>query len=75
MLGCIDKAVAFALPLPMLQAQLPSLNARVRPDGSVRYWFITLQEDKAGTIALQLPKAGKSLPLKPYEMALGGHGG
>lgn len=74
-LGCVDKDVTFALPLPILQAQLPKLNARVKPNGGVDCWFMMLQEDDGGSIALRLPKSGELLSLAPYEVALGNHGG
>ena len=68
-LGCIDLAEAFAIPVDVMRQHLPQLNTTVTPDGK-RYWHVKVLEPRPGHYALQLPNVGSSLPLAKYRVAL-----
>lgn len=68
-LGCVDLAEAFAIPVGVMRQHLSQLNKTITPDRG-HYWHVKLLESSAGQYALQLPNAGSSLPLVRYKLAL-----
>jgi hypothetical protein len=67
-LGCMDLNVAFSLARAILYPMLESLNTTTR-EGGQSYWHIHLVETN-GSVALLLPKKGKSFDLRPYQFKL-----
>ena len=67
-LGCMDLAVAFAIPWEVLHPTLDGLNTTQKEDGF--YWHIHLTEPEPGELSMLLPKRNTVLPLKEYALPL-----
>jgi hypothetical protein len=67
-LGCMDLPHAFAIPLEILRKNLPALNTTTTERST--YWHIHLVETAIGSIALQLPKLSRQLPLDEFRIVL-----
>jgi hypothetical protein len=67
-LGCMDLPHAFAIPLETLRKNLPALNTTTTDRST--YWHIHLVETANGSIALQLPKLSRQLPLDEFRIVL-----
>lgn len=65
--ACMDRRVAFAIPLEILRASLKALNTSDRDDGR-HYWHVVLTETDSGDVVLVLAKTKSVLSLKPYEL-------
>jgi hypothetical protein len=63
-LSCTDRDNAFALPHSWVNENKKYLNMTERGDKS--YWYISLAKLEDGTLALNLPKAGRKAALEPY---------
>lgn len=66
-LGCVDSAQAFAIPLNVMRKALESLNTTTTDKGTT-YWHVHLAESPNG-IGLVLPGSGQ-LPLEEYKLSL-----
>jgi hypothetical protein len=67
-LGCMDLPHAYAIPLDVLRKTLSALNTTTTERST--YWHIHLVETANGSIALQLPKASRQLPLDEFRISL-----
>jgi hypothetical protein len=67
-LGCMDLAVAFAVPWQTLHPILDGLNTTQKEDSF--YWHIHLTEPEAGEFAMLIPKRNAVLRLKEYAIPL-----
>jgi hypothetical protein len=67
-LGCMDLPHAFAIPLDVMRNNLSALNTTTTERST--YWHIHLVQRDDGSIALQLPKASKQLPLEDFRISL-----
>jgi len=67
-LGCMDLPHAFAIPLDILRKNLSALNTTTTERST--YWHIHLVEIGSGSIALQLPKVSRQLPLDDFRISL-----
>jgi hypothetical protein len=65
-LGCMDRDVAFAIPLNVIRSVLDALSTT-----GDRYWHLHLTEGQGGSVSLVLPKTKSSLPLASYLLQLG----
>jgi hypothetical protein len=68
-LGCMDLAVAFAVPWEALHPILDGLNTTQREDSF--YWHIHLTEPDPGALAILIPKRDTVLRLEGYALPLG----
>lgn len=68
MLGCMDLAVAFAVPWEILHPVLDGLNTTQKEDSI--YWHINLIEPERGELSMLLPKRNTALRLKEYVLPL-----
>jgi hypothetical protein len=66
-LGCMDKRAAYVLPLDTIREQLAKLNTTTTRDGK-HYYHIKLSEGTDGSVALQLPKASRSMPIEQFRL-------
>jgi hypothetical protein len=69
-LGCMDLAVAFAVPWNALHRILDGLNTTQKEDNF--YWHIHLTEPEPGELAILIPKRDAVLRLKEYSLPLSG---
>lgn len=69
LLGCMDRQEAFAIPRDVIAECLPALNSTTRKDGKM-HWHLHLVE-RAGGLALLLPKLEDVLDVTPYRLELG----
>ena len=60
----MDRAEAFALPFSWLKQNRSSLNMTNRAEKS--YWHIPVTTMPDKTLAINLSKFGKKVPLAPY---------
>jgi len=67
-LGCMDLAVAFAVPWETLHPILDGLNTTQKEDSF--YWHIHLTEPERGELAIVIPKRNTVLRLKEYALPL-----
>jgi hypothetical protein len=67
-LGCMDLAVAFAMPWEILHPVLDGLNTTQKEDSI--YWHINLTESEPGELSMLLPKRNTALRLKEYALPL-----
>jgi hypothetical protein len=67
-LGCMDLDVAYAIPLPVMRANLAWLNTTTTSRST--YWHIHLVEIDNGEHALALPKKQGQLSLAEYKLPL-----
>jgi len=67
-LGCMDLAVAFAVPWDALHPILDGLNTTRREDNF--YWHIHLVESEPGELAILIPKRDSVLRLGQYALPL-----
>jgi len=67
-LACMDLSHAYAIPLEVLRKNLTALNTTTTERST--YWHIHLIERDNGSIALQLPKTSKHLPLDDFRLDL-----
>jgi hypothetical protein len=67
-LGCMDLAVAFAVPWEILHPVLDGLNTTQKDDSI--YWHINLTETESGELSMLLPKRNTALRLKEYALPL-----
>ena len=67
-LGCMDLAVAFAVPWNALHPILDGLNTTQKEDDF--YWHIHLTEREPGELAILVPKRDAVLRLKEYALPL-----
>ncbi len=58
----MDLSVCFATPHALFQSRLAELSTTENADGSL-YWHVKILEQEPGVFALQMPKAGKHMPL------------
>jgi hypothetical protein len=65
-LGCMDRDVAFAIPVSVIRSVLDALNTT-----GDRYWHLHLTEGQDDSVSLTLPKTKSSLPLASYLLQLG----
>lgn len=68
-LGCVDRKIAFLLPLEKVKEVLPKLNTTVKEDGSV-YWHLKITEPQPGSYHLQIPSGDQDLPLSEYVLSV-----
>lgn len=66
--GCMDLAVAFAVPWKTVHSILDGLNTTQKEDGF--YWHIHLTEPEPGTLAILIPKRDTVLRLREYALPL-----
>src|ERR1043165_2402931 len=66
-LGCMDLAVAFAIPVEIIRQRQDELNLTHLPGGK-SYWHLKIIEQATG-YALQMPRTGNHLPLGEYAFA------
>jgi hypothetical protein len=67
-LGCMDLAVAFAVPWQILHPVLDGLTTTQKEDSV--YWHINLTEPEPGELSILLPKRNTVLRLKEYTLPL-----
>jgi hypothetical protein len=67
-LGCMDLSHGYAIPLDLLRKNLAALNTTTTERST--YWHIHLVETANGSIALQLPKVSRQLPLDEFRIPL-----
>jgi response regulator of citrate/malate metabolism len=67
-LGCMDLSFAFAIPFSVLHPLLDSFNTTTVDTGKL-YWHIHIVDTNGG-FGLLLPKKGKNLDLRPYQIDL-----
>ncbi len=68
-LGCMDLAVAFAVPRDVINDALPGLNTTAVTSGT--YWHIHLIQSGTGDYELLVPKGGLSnIRLAGFEISL-----
>jgi len=65
LLGMVDRAEGYALPLSILKPLLPLLNTTTRPDTGRLHWHMQVAEQTEG-LALLLHKAGQTFSITPY---------
>ena len=64
-LGCMDRAGAFALPWDLISSILSSLNTTTTEKST--YWHMHLIEPKPNEFSMLLPKESSTLSLNEYE--------
>lgn len=67
-LGCMDLALAFAVPWEILHPILDGLNTTQKEDSF--YWHIHLTEPEPGMLAILIPKRNALLRLNEYALPL-----
>lgn len=67
--ACVGLEFAFAVPLSVLSPHLGDLNT-TEPEGRPPYYHIKIFEPSEGLYELRLPRAGESVSLNPYMVAL-----
>jgi hypothetical protein len=68
-LGCMDRDVAYALPLDFMRSLVVDLDMTDRGNND-RYWHVHLTELPNGEVAILRPKVKSSLPLSAYALEL-----
>lgn len=68
LLGCMDRAEGYALPIELLKRHLDDLHTTEKE--SRRYWHIHLAFDEQGRLALNLGKVRQKLDLTPFAFKL-----
>jgi len=63
--GCMDREMAFAVPLKVMRSVLDALNTT-----QDRFWHVFLTELAGGDMALVLSKQKSTLPIKQYVLSL-----
>lgn len=64
-LSCMDRNEAYAVPYSLLDQHKQNLNMTDR--GEKSYWHVVLTTLDGGSLAINLSRIGKKLPLKPFE--------
>lgn len=65
LLGMVDRAEGYALPLSFLTPVLPFLNTTTESGTGRMHWHMHIVEQTDG-LALLLHKSGQALPIRPY---------
>jgi hypothetical protein len=68
-LGCVDRDVAYAVPVRVIDGALEWLHTTV-PEGGKKYWHLVLEKAQDGQPVLSLPKKGERLSVAPYATPL-----
>jgi hypothetical protein len=66
-LGCVDRDVAYALPLSWIRGHLSELSVTKRDD--IHYWHVLIYEGDDGHLALKV--AGNKYSLADFAVKLG----
>ena len=66
-LGCVDRDVAYALPLSWIRKHLPELSVTKRDD--THYWHVLIFEGDDGHLALKI--TGNKYSLADFAVKLG----
>jgi hypothetical protein len=66
-LGCMDQAVAFAIPRSKVQEILPYLSMTVSDRD--KYWHVNIIEEN-GKLSLVIPKRSENMDLTEYQIKL-----
>lgn len=68
-LGMMDRAEAYAVPLEVLLPLLASLNTTVRAASDKLHWHVHVVEEPTG-VALLLPRSDSTLSIEEFSIAL-----